>query len=282
MSRPAQICLQDLYDNYDGLLIDAYGVLVHTNGAFDGAVAFMEAIAERDLPYVIITNDASRLPESCAEKYRRDGLDIPVERIVTSGSLVIDYFDEHDLEGARCLVLGPPDSKRYAERAGGELVDVEDGDFDVLIIGDEAGYDFVPSVDGTLTTLFRKLDRGDDFELLLPNPDLIYQRSATSFGFTSGSVALLFESAIRARYPGCDLCFERLGKPFAPIFDDAVARLGTRNCAVLGDQLSTDIKGANDYGLDSVLVATGLTDLDNTLDHSSVRPDYILPSLCED
>ncbi|QDG54095.1 haloacid dehalogenase [Persicimonas caeni] len=281
MSRPAQIALRDLYDNYDGLLIDAYGVLVHTSGAFDGAVSFMQSLSDRALPYVVITNDASRLPESCAAKYQRDGLDIRSERIVTSGSLVIDYFEEHNLHGARCLVLGPPDSKRYAERAGGELVDVDHGDFDVLIIGDESGYDFVPTTDKTLTTLFRKLDRGDDFELLLPNPDLIYQRSATSFGFTSGSVANLFENAIRARYPGCDICFERLGKPFAPMFDEAIERLGTRNCAVLGDQLETDIKGANDYGLDSVLVATGLTDLANTLDHSDVRPDFILPSLDE-
>ncbi len=279
MSRPAQTSIRELIDKYDGLLIDAYGVLVHTSGAFDGAVDFMGRLSDEDVPYVIITNDASRLPESCAAKYRRDGLDIPVGRIVTSGSLVIDYFEEHDLEGARCLVLGPPDSKRYAERAGAELVEVEDGDFDVLIIGDESGYDFVPVVDETLTILFQKLDAGDDFELLLPNPDLIYQRSAKSFGFTSGSVANLFENAIRARYPGCGVCFRRLGKPYAPMFDEAIERMGTRNCAVLGDQLDTDIKGANDYGLDSVLVATGLTDLENTLAHSTVQPDYILPAL---
>lgn len=282
MSQPAQTNLSELLQNYDGFLIDAYGVLVHSTGAFAGAQPFMERLDADDIPYVIITNDASRLPESCAEKYRRDGLDIPVERVVTSGSLILDYFEEHDLAGARCLVLGPPDSARYAERAGGELVDVDDGDFDVLIIGDESGYDFVPVTDEALTILFRKLDAGEDLELLVPNPDIIYQRSEDSFGFTSGSVALLFENAIRARYPGSDLCFERLGKPFAPMFEEAVDRLGTRNCAVLGDQLETDIKGANDFGLDSVLVATGLTDLENTLAHSQVQPDFILASLDED
>jgi HAD superfamily hydrolase (TIGR01450 family) len=264
------------------MLIDAYGVLVHTNGAFPGAQAFMERLDAEAVPYVIITNDASRLPESCAQKYRRDGLDIPAEKIVTSGSLVIDYFDARDLDGASCLVLGPADSKRYAERAGAKLVDVDDGDFEVLIIGDQAGYDFVPAVDQTLTTLFRKIDRGDAFDLLVPNPDLIYQRSEDSYGFTCGSIAQLFENAIRARFPGCNLCFERLGKPYAPMFQEAVDRLGTGRFAVLGDQLETDIKGANDFGLDSVLVATGLTDLDHTLGHSDVSPDYILASLVED
>lgn len=279
MNRPPQITLDELFTRYDALLIDAYGVLVHSTGAFGGAKAFVGALHEREMPYVIITNDASRLPESCARKYRDDGLGIDAADVITSGSLLADYFADNDLEGARCLVLGPPDSLRYAERAGGVPVDVDNGDFDVLVIGDEAGYDFVPTVDQALTILFRKLDRGESVELVVPNPDLIYQRSESSFGFTSGSVARLFEGALDARYPGSQYRFERLGKPFAPMYEKAVERLGTRRCAVLGDQLETDIRGANDFGLDSILVATGLTDIDNTLGHTDVRPDYVLPSL---
>jgi ribonucleotide monophosphatase NagD (HAD superfamily) len=62
----------------------------------------------------------------------------------------------------------------------------------------------------------------------------------------------------------------------------AIERLGTQHCAVLGDQLETDIRGSNDFGLDSVLVATGLTDLEYTLRHSDITPDYILNSLVDD
>ncbi|MFP4598106.1 MAG: HAD-IIA family hydrolase [Persicimonas sp.] len=264
---------------YEALLVDAYGVLVHTEGAFAGAAAFIQRLRDEQMPYVIITNDASRLPETCADKYGRDGLDIPAERIVTSGSLLTDYIADHGLQGARALVLGTRDSEVYAERAGLRLVDLDHGDLDVLVLGDEASYDFIPAVDAALTTLFRKLDAGEDFQLVVPNPDLIYQRSESSYGFTTGSIAALFERALEARYPGADLCFERLGKPFAPMFEEAVARAGTRRCAVLGDQLETDIRGANDFGLDSVLVETGLTDLQRTLRHSAVEPDFVLESL---
>ena len=50
--------------------------------------------------------------------------------------------------------------------------------------------------------------------LILPNPDLIYPRGEHSFGIAAGGVALLFEAALRRRYPGRDdLAFVRLGKP---------------------------------------------------------------------
>jgi HAD superfamily hydrolase (TIGR01450 family) len=279
MALPPPITTAEMVERYDALLIDAYGVLVHSQGAFAGAVSLIEHLHNRQMPYAIITNDASRLPETCAAKYRRDGLEVPAEHIITSGSLLTDHFAQHQLQDARCLVLGPADSKRYAERAGGRLVELDDGDFDVLVIGDESGYDFVSTVDQTLTILFRKLDADEPVELILPNPDLIYQRSETSFGFTSGSVAGLFEAALASRYPGGAPRFDRLGKPYAPMFAEAVERVGTRRCAVIGDQLATDIKGANDYGLDSILVDTGLTDVERTLAHSSVRPDYLLASL---
>ncbi|MFW5966720.1 MAG: HAD-IIA family hydrolase [Persicimonas sp.] len=282
MSAPPTLSVDDLFDRYEALLIDAYGVLVHTTGAFPGAVEFVDRLHETGMPYAVITNDASRLPESCVEKYRGDGLDIPLERVITSGSLVIEYIEEHGLVGADCLVLGTGDSRRYVERAGAHPVEAEAGDFDALIVCDESGFEFIPTVEGALTTLIRKFDAGESPHLVLPNPDLIYQRAVNSYGITSGSVAAIFERALRARYPGRDLTFERLGKPHAPMYERAVERVGTNNCAVLGDQLVTDIKGANDYGLDSVLVATGLTDTDNALAHSPVEPDYLLETLVDE
>lgn len=266
---------------YDALLVDAYGVLVHGGGAFEGASSFIRHLKAEQMPYFIITNDASRLASSCAAKYRGDGVDIPAERVITSGSLVAEYFERHDLGGAKTLVLGTADSRRYAEEAGAHLVEADSLDFEVLAICDESGFELSSTLNDALTGLFRRIDAGHQVELLLPNPDLIYQRGQESFGFTSGSLALLFEHALQTRYPSLELGFKRLGKPFAPMFQIAVERAGTTNCAVLGDQLATDIKGANDFGLDSVLVATGLTHPERVLEHSPVQPDFILESLVE-
>jgi len=105
------------------------------------------------------------------------------------------------------------------------------------------------------------VERREIIHLVLPNPDLIYPKADRGFGITSGSIALIFEAALQLRYPGhAGLCFERLGKPNADIFQEALRRSGTNNMVMIGDQLETDIRGANAFGLDSVLVGTGITD----------------------
>lgn len=84
-------------------------------------------------PYYILTNDASKSPETAAERYQSYGLDIPSQRILTSGLLLKDYFDSHSLEGATCAVLGTEESRYYVETAGGRIVSLGER-FSVLVI----------------------------------------------------------------------------------------------------------------------------------------------------
>ena len=113
-----------------------------------------------------------------------------------------------------------------------------------------------------LTALFRMIDAGDVPRLVLPNPDLVYP-SDDGFGMASGSVALIIEAALRQRYPERGgLEFERLGKPNGAIFEEAFRRTGTMDMVMLGDGLETDIRGANSFGIDSALVAGGVTPAD--------------------
>ncbi len=124
--------------------------------------------------------------------------------------------------------------------------------------------------------------------LLLPNPDLIYPKDARGFGITAGSIALIFEAALAQRYggraagPAADrLRFCRLGKPNPPIFEEARRRAGplaASGLVMLGDQLGTDIAGAQACGIPSVLVLTGLSRLADC-GPGQPRPDFVLPSL---
>lgn len=275
----ASVTIERLIERYDALLFDAYGVLVHLNGAMPGARELIDELNRSGKPYYLVTNDASKLPETGARRYRRFGLKIAAERIISSGLLLQAYFSQQQLAGAPCAVLGPTDSARYVELAGGSVVP-SDAAFDVLVIGDETGYPFLATVDDTLTTLFRRIDAGHRVRLLLPNPDLIYPRGEDSFGLAAGSVALLFEAALQRRYPGRDdLKFVRLGKPHAPLYEAALARCPTRNVVMIGDQLETDIRGANACGIDSVLVTTGVSALDLDAIPDGARPTYRMASV---
>ena len=278
MPRIPQITFRELADRYSAILFDAYGVLAGSNSVEPEAPAAVELLHTLNKPYFVLTNDSSALAETRAASYESLGLPIEESRIITSGSLLTGYFAEHDLAGSRCVVLGPPDSLRYVEVAGGCVVPYED-DFDALVIGDQSGFPFLEAADTVLSALFRKIDAGESVSLILPNPDLIYPEG-DGFGFASGSVALIFESALALRYPDrSDLRFTRLGKPHPAIYREAYSRSATMDMVMIGDQIETDIKGANDFGIASALISTGVSGYDVSQLPESERPDYLIESL---
>ncbi len=272
------ITIDELIARYDALLLDAYGVLVHRDGPLPGAVELVAALNRLGKPYFLLTNTAARLPEHAAERYRSFGLDFDPGQILTSGSLIAPYFAAHGLVGRRVAVLGPEDSVRYVERAGGRVVPARE-DFEVLLVGDQVGFPFLETVDTALSRLIARLDRDEPVTLILPNPDLIYPK-ARGFGITSGAVALMIEAVLKQRYPDRpDLGFVRLGKPEPGLFEEAVRRARTRRLVMIGDQIETDIRGANGVGIDSALVAGGVAGAGFATGASAARPTYLLASI---
>ena len=70
---------------------------------------------------------------------------------------------------------------------------------------------------------------------------------------------------------------------FVAIFEAALARVGTRNAVMVGDQLATDIRGAHNAGIASALVSRGLTNTTSgaTMDFSAAGgpPTYLVTRL---
>jgi HAD superfamily hydrolase (TIGR01450 family) len=265
----------DLAADYDAVLLDAYGVLVDGSGALPGAAALVAALRDRGDSYFIVTNDASRLPETIAARLGSFGIEVEPERVISSGSLIHAYFIEHRLDGARCVVLGPADSRAYVERAGGIVVGV-DSDFDAVVACDEAGYTFLDTIDALMSALFRRYEASTHIHLIQPNPDLIYPKSEGAYGFTCGAATLLLEAALARRFPDRTPTFARLGKPNRDLFDEACRRAGSRRVLMVGDQLETDIAGAHAAGLDSALVTGGIT---RHLSDPTLRPTYLATRL---
>jgi glycerol-1-phosphatase len=278
MDSIPEITIEALIARYEVLLFDAYGVLVHASGALPGAAALIARLNALGKDYYILTNDASKLPSTTATRYQDYGLALVPERIITSGALLKNHFAAHGLSGARCVVLGPEDSVRYVQQAGGRVV-APDEPFAALVIGDETGFPFLDTVDAAFSMLCWLLDRQESVHLVLPNPDVIFPK-AHGFGMASGSVAVMFEAALQARYPErTDLQFIRLGKPHAAIFAEARRRSGTANMVMIGDQLETDIRGARAFGLDAVLVRTGVSTAIPPAMPAALRPTYRLQAL---
>ncbi len=278
MNHPETISARELARRFEVLLLDAYGVLIHHEGALPHAAAFVDHLNRAGARYFIVTNDAARLPETTGLRLAEMGLEVPGDQIISSGSLLTRHFAEHDLVGADCAVLGPEDSCQLVQLAGGRLVAPGD-DAPVLVLCDELGFDFVEGMDRCLSRLLWRLDRGLPVHLLAPNPDVIYPKSGWEFGFTAGGMALMMEAAMKVRFPARDdLRFTHLGKPNAPIFEEALRRAGTRDVIMVGDQLGTDVLGANRMDLPSALVTTGLSSLADC-EAQQIWPRYVVQSL---
>jgi HAD superfamily hydrolase (TIGR01450 family) len=274
-AEPATI--DTLLTRFDTLLLDAYGVLVDQQGPLPGAAALIERLNREQRSYFILTNSASRLPETMAEGFAAAGLAIPAGRILSSGMLLSDHFSRQRLQGARCLVLGPEAAVTYVRRAGGEVVALEpDSDAEVIVLADQKGFDLQYGMDLALSLCLRRLDEGKPLTLLLCNPDLIYPVGPARYGLTAGAMAAMLEAVLAERYPESPPRFERLGKPHPPIFA-AAARQASGTMVMLGDQLATDILGAQRFGIPAALVLSGLARQQSG--NTAIIPDFVIESL---
>jgi HAD superfamily hydrolase (TIGR01450 family) len=274
-----QITIDGLLDRYEAILFDAYGVLVHDEGPLPGAAELLARLDREGRRWLVVTNDSTKLPATAAARFQRFGLPIDSGHLLTSGMLLRAHFAARGLRGKRCAVLGTPDSERYVVEAGGEVVPPEQS-FDVLVIGG-CLWDFplLEFADRAISSLVKAIDEERPVDLVVPNPDLVYPRGA-GFGFAAGTIANMFEGALALRYPSrTDLRFVRLGKPNAPIFEEALRRAGTTRVVMIGDQLETDVKGARAAGIDAVWIETGVTAVIPADTPQALRPTWRMAGL---
>lgn len=276
------IAASHLFETYDAVLLDAYGVLVDAQGVLPHAVAFIEALKKRAKPFFIVTNDASRLPQSIAQRFAKLGLPIAAEQIVTSGGLLTNHYEKANLHQASTLLVGSDDAMTYVREAGGvpkRPLGAVHPDARVVVICDATGSEAVSDIECVIDTVVARRDRGEDIDLILCNPDLIYPRSPGRFGLTSGAMMALVEASLKTRlHPAVMPTITRLGKPYPEIFAEAARRAGPGRLALVGDQLGTDILGATRFGIDAVLVGTGLTQVNDGV-QLQPEPTYFLPDL---
>lgn len=273
--------MPELIQKYDCLLFDAFGVLMDDKGLLPKVKELFDHLHNTKKNYFILTNGSKFNLKKTAESYKKRGLEIPVENIISSGSLISDWFTQNELKGEKCFVIGPDSSKEIVAEAGGIVLGLKKiEEAHIFIIGNQDDDDLIKSVDATISAASKRMNQRKEVTLLLPNPDLIYPTSHKGFGITAGSIANMIENALKLIHPNSkNTDFIKLGKPFKPIFEKALAKAHTQNMVMIGDQIATDIAGAEAFGIDSALISTGLTDTTKPINPKNPQPTYILKSL---
>jgi HAD superfamily hydrolase (TIGR01459 family) len=243
--------LSDVADQYDGFIIDLWGVIHDGITPYPGALACLEKLRGRP---VLLLSNAPRRAQAAQRSLRSLGIaDTLYTGILTSGEATwLALRDRHDpwfaRLGDRVYHLGPERDRSVIE--GLEL----------RLTGDPGQADFVlntgpddhrngQSLDDFTAELEACRDAG--LAMICANPDLEIVR---------GGVRILCAGALAAYYAAHGGDVRTIGKPDPQIYDQALAMLDVPRSRVLavGDSLRTDIAGAAASGIDAVWVLGGI------------------------
>lgn len=249
---------------YDLAMLDLDGVVYVGPDAVPGAAEHLRATRAAGMRTAFITNNAARPPDEVARHLTELGVTAGPGDVVTSAQaaahLVVDRFGA----GARVVRLGGPGLDTALLEAG--LVPVGAEDDAVAVV---SGYG--PDV------LWRDIMRAAvriraGLPWLASNADLTIP---TAFGVAPGH-GVLVETI--QRFSGVTPVVA--GKPERPLIDETVRRVGGRRPLMIGDRLDTDIEGAHNAQVDSLLVMTGVTTLAELVSaRREHRPTYLSADL---
>ncbi len=249
-----------------GILFDLDGVLYNGEEPIAGASKAVAWVRERRIPHLFVTNTTSRGAGVIAGKLTQLGIPAGAEQILTPPVAAAAWLADRP-RGPLALFVPP---KTRGEFAGFEiLADDRESGADYVIIGDFGErWDF-----RALNRAFRLLHHNPTATLIALGMTRYWQASDGPRLDTAPFVAALEHATGRNAIV--------LGKPSREFFEAAVGRLGLAPADVLmiGDDIRTDIGGAQAAGLSAALVRTGKFRASDLAE--GIRPDAVLDSIAD-
>ncbi|MFC4374460.1 HAD-IIA family hydrolase [Nocardia halotolerans] len=255
-----------LRDHYEALLLDLDGTLYRGPEVIDGAPKALvpEGVAAQRLVYV--TNNAARSAGAVAEHLLELGYPASADDVVTSAQAAAGMLAQRLSPGDRVLVVGTDDLA--AEVAAVGLLPVrrfDDAPPAAVVQGHSPATAWPDLAEAAYALRAGALWIATNTDRTLPNER----------GLAPGNGSMV--AALRTASDREPLV---AGKPYAPLMEDALVRADTRSGLVVGDRLDTDIEGANGLGLDSLLVLTGVSTLDEMVTAPPTQvPTFVATSL---
>ncbi|MDO4671185.1 MAG: HAD-IIA family hydrolase [Aerococcus sp.] len=254
-----------------GLLIDLDGTIYRGSEQIEGAKDFIRTLQEKSIPFLFVTNNATRAPEVVAESLaKQHDITVPPQHIYTSVDATVYALQQLQMEkhwtDITAFVIGSPYLHDTLTRENVTIHRTTTDNTEQVVV---VGLDFEVTYH-TLSEAGLALQAGAEF--LLTNPDL---QLPSERGYLPGNGTLgnLLQSQSGVAYEVC-------GKPAVNFMTGALARLGLKpsEAVVVGDNLYTDIQAAINANMASLLMETGVHtryDADQLAIHpTTIFPDY--------
>ncbi|MER6440532.1 MULTISPECIES: HAD hydrolase-like protein [unclassified Streptomyces] len=237
---------QALSEAYDTALLDLDGVVYAGGNAIAHAAESLGTARSGGMHLAYVTNNALRTPEAVAEHLGELGVPTDAADVITSAQAVARLIGDQVPAGARVLVIGGEGLRVALRERGLEPVDSADDDPAAVV----QGYGGPDLAWGRFAEACYAIARGVPW--FASNTDLTIP-SARGIAPGNGAAVEVVRIATGAEP-------QVAGKPLPPMHRETVLRTGAKRPLVVGDRLDTDIEGAFNGEVDSLLVLTGVTD----------------------
>jgi|TARA_B100001093_G_C26679375_1_gene949741 HAD superfamily hydrolase (TIGR01459 family) len=230
-----------IVDDYQLFYVDLWGVVHNGVSLHQEAIRVLNEITRKKKDYVLLTN-APRPNHSVKTFLEKMGMEKEIrDHVFTSGEASLNYLKKN-FSNKKFFHIGPP------------------RDFDLFLDFKKNKLEVIKNCDYILCTgLFDDYDKDLEYyknlfqnslekKMICTNPDLIVDKGNRR-ELCAGSVAMVFE-----KMGGKVVYF---GKPYPEIYNQSIDNKNKRILSI-GDNLNTDIKGANLLNFDSLIISNGI------------------------
>ena len=256
--------LQSIADNYDLFYIDLWGVIHNGIKLHNSAIETLNELKKKNKSFILLTN-APR-PNATVNKFlEKMGMSEDLrEHVFTSGEAALNFL-KTSFKFKNFFHIGPPrDFDLFKLFKKNKVDNIADAEF-LLCTGlfekYEVELDYYKSLLKNIT----------DIKMICTNPDLVVDRGEVR-EYCAGSVAKIFE----------DLggFVDYFGKPYPLVYNQSI-NTNNKKILCIGDNLNTDIRGANIQNFNSLLILNGIhkkelinSNINDLMKKYNVKIDY--------
>ena len=246
-----------------GFISDMDGVIYHGNKILEGVKEFVNWMIDNNKRFVFLTNSSERTPHELSMKLERMGLKVSTDHFYTSAMSTAEFLSRQKpnctayVIGEGALTKALYDQKIY----------MNDVNPDYVVVGETRSYSFEK-----IEKAIELVNKGA--KLIGTNPDIT---GPTEKGIAPATGALIAPIEIAT---GKKAYF--VGKPNPLMIRHGLRIIGchSEEIAFIGDRMDTDIISGIESNVDTVLVLSGVTSMQD-IDNFPYRPKYILNGVCD-
>ena len=263
MVKPLQKSTDSIAKDYDAALLDLDGVVYIGEDSIPGVIpALNNAHSQTGIALTCVTNNAARSSASVAAHLTDLGLAVGPDDVVTSAQAGAAELAKLVKPGALVFVCGSRDLMNEVQLVGLNPSQEFHLNYDAVINGywPDMPWRMLGQAAGIISN--GAVWVATNMDLTIP----------TKFGTSPGNGSMV-NGLINATGRKPDVV---AGKPQKPLMQASIERTGSKKPIVIGDRLDTDILGANNVGIDSLLVFSGVTSISELINAlPNERPTYI-------